>query len=129
MPKEQVSAFWSHLNQCDNCRLEFHRLQYALGSPAELPSVDSMLSRMRAAIEQWENKTVESGTGEQVKRRVATEIAPFLGPEATETILGTVTENADNLLSNIEPVLGLFLGARAASRLVGHVVDAALIRA
>jgi hypothetical protein len=85
---------------------------------------------MRTAMQRWEDTARESGrTGEPVKRRVATEIAPYLGPLATHAVLQPVTDSSENLLSSMEPVLALFLGGRAASRLVSHVVDVALIRA
>lgn len=129
MARARVPGLWQHLNRCDECRLEFHRLQYVTESPREVPE-GGLPARMQAAMEQWENSAEERGrTGEQVRRRVATEIGPFLGAQATDAILQTVSDRADNLLTNLEPVLGLFLGARAASRLVGHVVDAALVRA
>jgi hypothetical protein len=118
------------LNLCDECRLELHRLRYAVGCAPEPELDDSVLARLRDAMEAWERSQQQSSrNGSHVKLRVATEIAPFLGPQATNAILKTVTETDDNLLSTLEPVLGLFLGNRAASRLVGHVVDSALIRA
>jgi len=76
-----------------------------------------------------EDSARESGcTGEQVKGRVASEIAPYLGSMATQSVLQPITDTSQNLHSSIEPVLALFLGGRAASRLIRHVEDAALIR-
>jgi hypothetical protein len=127
---EQARAVQSHVDQCDDCRLELHRLQYALGNQGEPAPDRTLLARMQSAIQQWEDSAPKTGrTGAPVKRRVANEIAPFLGPEATNSILKPVAESGENLLSSIEPVLALFLGERAAARLVTYVVDAALIRA
>jgi hypothetical protein len=126
----QAGSLQSHLDQCEGCRLEFHRLQSALGNQREPAPDRSLLARMQSAIQRWEDSASQTGrTGTAVKRRVATEIAPFLGPEATSSILKPVAEGGENLLSSIEPVLALFLGGRAAAHLVTHVVDAALIRA
>lgn len=119
-----------HLDQCDECRLELHRLQYALGDQGELAPDSIVLAQVQSAIQQWEASAPQTGrTGAPVKRRVAHEIAPFLGPDATNSILQPVAPGGENLLSSIEPVLALFLGGRAAAHLVTYVVDAALIRA
>jgi hypothetical protein len=126
LAKGQFLVVKSHLDNCEDCRLELHRLQYALGSPVELVPDSGMLAQMRSAIEEWEKA---ARNGEPVKRRVATEILPFLGPKATEYVMQPVAESGENLLSSIEPVLALFLGGRAAARLVNHVVDSALLRA
>ncbi|MDR3699652.1 MAG: hypothetical protein P4L56_08470 [Candidatus Sulfopaludibacter sp.] len=110
--------------------MELHRLQSALGDQREPGPDPTLLARMQSAIQRWENSASQTGrTGAAVKRRVATEIAPFLGPDATDSILKPVAESGENLLSSIEPVLALFLGGRAAAHLVTYVVDAALIRA
>lgn len=127
---DQTRSVQSHLDQCDDCRLELHRLQYALGDKVELKPDRLVLAQMQSAIQQWEDSAAQTGrTGTPVKRRVAHEIAPFLGPEATDSILQPVAAGGENLLSSIEPVLALFLGGRAAAQLVTYVVDAALIRA
>lgn len=119
-----------HLDQCDECTLELHRLQYALGDQGELAPDRMVLAQVQSAIQQWEASAPQTGrTGAPVKRRVAHEIAPFLGPDATNSILQPVAPGGENLLSSIEPVLALFLGGRAAAHLVTYVVDAALIRA
>ncbi len=119
----------SHLNECDECRLEFHRLQYAAGTRREFEPDPGMLDRMRAAIHRWEQSTAEAErTAEAVKGRVRAEIAPFLGDPAATAVLKPVAPGADNLLNTIEPVLALFLGGKAAGRLVSHVVDSALLR-
>ena len=130
MTEVQTRSVQSHLDQCDDCRLELRRLQYALGDQQALAPDGTGLARVRSAIQKWEGSASQTGrTGAPVKRRVAHEIAPFLGPEATDSILQPVAPGGENLLSSIEPVLALFLGGRAAARLVTYVVDAALIRA
>ena len=80
-------------------------------------------------MRQFERSAPETGrTGEQVKLRVADMIAPYLGREATQSVLQPVANNGENLLSSVEPILALFLGGRAASRLVSNVVDVTLVR-
>lgn len=65
-------------------------------------------------------------TGAALKQRVAKQIEPFLGPEASHRLLQQVSADGTNLLSIVEPVLAQFLGARAASELASHIVDAAI---
>lgn len=101
-----------------------------MGKREEMVPDSRMLEQMRSAMREFEaSAAAAQKTGEGVKDRVAEEIAPFLGGTATASILETVSENGDRMLSRIEPVLALFLGGKAAGRLVTHVVDSALIRA
>jgi|SRR5581483_3819213 len=123
---KQSALVAAHVEQCDECRLELHRLRRAMESPRELAPDLGLLAKMRSAVEQWENTAPPA---HEVKQRVAMEIGPFLGRKATSSILQPVAENGENLLSGIEPVLALFLGGKAAGRLVSHVVDAAVIQA
>lgn len=130
MPEGHAQSMRSHLDHCEDCRLEFHRLRYAVGTQEELALDRGMLAQIQTAIEQWEHAApTTSRTGEPLKHRVETEIAPYLGSDAARSILQTVADSGENLLSRVEPVLALFLGGRAAARLVNHVVDAALLRA
>jgi hypothetical protein len=62
-----------------------------------------------------------------VKGRVATAIGGYLGPEAACRILAPVTERA-MLFPAVEPVLAIFLGSRAASRLLDRVIETAIVR-
>jgi hypothetical protein len=66
--------------------------------------------------------------GAVLQRKVAAEIAPFLGHRAANRLLGSVSENGEDLLCIIEPVLANFLGDRAAAELVSHLVDSAIGR-
>jgi hypothetical protein len=78
-----------------------------------------------AGIGQWESRRLDSQRrGEALKGRVAAEIGPFLGRRATRRLLDPVSSGGENLLCTIEPVLAHFLGEKAASELVSHVVDA-----
>jgi hypothetical protein len=67
-------------------------------------------------------------TGEALKRRVAGAIEPYLGKRAADTLLHSVREDGRDLLSNVAPILTMFLGRRAAGHLVSHVVEAAIVR-
>jgi len=54
------------------------------------------------------------------------QLAPFLGDRAASRLLQAVSENGQDLLSVIEPVLANFLGDKAAAELVSHLVDTAM---
>jgi len=77
----------------------------------------------------WEaDRSQTDPGGLAVKGRVASAITPFLGREGMQLLLQRVSGDNRNLLSTIEPVLADFLGTRASSELVNHVVDAAMMR-
>jgi len=78
-----------------------------------------VLARIRLAIDDWKTAPAPGRTGETLKLRVAHEIAPYLGALASRRIVTGVADTGENLLSTVEPVLALFLGSRAAARLVG----------
>lgn len=130
MTKDQVILLAAHLDRCVGCRLEYHRLQYAVGAPSEQALDLGLLAQMKTAMRQFESSACETGrTSDPLKLKVASLIAPYLGGQATQSVLQPVTDGGENLLSSVEPVLALFLGRRAAARLVSSVVDQALVRA
>jgi hypothetical protein len=55
-------------------------------------------------------------------------VRPYLGARATETIVSGAAPDGHDLLSSVEPVLAIFLGRRAAGRLVTRVFDRVLVR-
>ena len=65
---------------------------------------------------------------EALKRRVAGSIEPYLGKAAANAMLQSVRADGRNLLSNVAPILTMFLGRRAAGNLVSYVVDTAIVR-
>ena len=71
-------------------------------------------------------RTKADGRGGMLQLKVAAEIAPFLGHRAADRLLRSVSENGQDLLCVIEPVLANFLGERAAAELVSHLVDTAI---
>jgi hypothetical protein len=82
-----------------------------------------------AGIQSWESAAAQSGPfHEGIKRRVSAKVKRYLGPGATDKLLQSVSGDGGDLLSTVEPVLALFLGRKAASSLVSHVVDAAIVR-
>ena len=125
-PPPRQSAIRAHLDNCPECHREACRLSSALAvsDPPDAGAFASILGTIRrvAAASEQPERTAE------VKSRVAQQMQPFLGARATETILHKVSAAGDNLLSSVEPVVALFLGERAASRLVGNVVDRAILR-
>jgi hypothetical protein len=121
-------AVSKHLLQCDACRRNFQRLSAAndvavAGAPAE--EVSSLLVRLRG----WERgESASARNGEALKRRVAGAIEPYLGKRAADTLLQPAREDGRDLLSNVAPLLTMFLGRRAAGHLVTHVVETAIVR-
>ena len=115
-----------HLADCQECRLEAaHLLRAARSSRPGAPRTAETLARIR----RWEaERSQEVRGGQAVKSRVASEISPFLGPDASGRILMRVSDQCEDLLCTIESVLTAFLGRAAAPRLVSHVVDRAIMR-
>ena len=62
-----------------------------------------------------------------VKVRVAAELGPYFG-STTRKVLKDVLTEGGNLLSTVEPALALFVGVKAAERLVTHIVDVSIVR-
>jgi hypothetical protein len=87
-----------------------------------------MFADIQNAIRKWSAEQSRERTGPGLRRRVAHQITPYLGSAAAHRVLGGVSETGDNLLSTVEPVLALFLGVRAASRVVDRVVETVLVR-
>ena len=88
-------------------------------TPGGTAGDDGLLGGILAGIESW--KSVPS-RNKALKERVGSDLAPFLGGRAMEQLLSAVSEEGDNLLSTVEPVVALFLGCRAASALIDHIV-------
>jgi hypothetical protein len=87
-------------------------------------SVRGLLASTLAAIQQWQ----KGSDCKIVKVRVAAELGPYLGSKATRNVLEDVSAEGRNLLSAIEPALALFVGVKAAERLVTHIVDVSIVR-
>ena len=120
-------AVAAHLNSCDACRLELHRLCVASDAVSTPGAADprELISRVRA----WQAAPATADrTGEALKRRVAVEIAPYVGSRAADSILQPVAEDGRNLVSSVSPLLTMFLGRRASEHLVSHVVEHAIVR-
>ena len=113
---------------CDACQLNFQRLsatEHTTASPVPPDDVNSLLGRLRA----WDRGASRPArTSEALKRRVAGAIEPYLGKRAADTLLRSVREDGRDLLSNVAPILTMFLGRRAAGHLVSHVVETAIVR-
>ena len=89
--------------------------------PNELPEILAAI-RNRAAL--------RDGASQRLvfKNRAAQEIAACLGPRAAACVLQGVTADCRNLLTEVQPVLCLFLGKRAAGRLTTRVIDGSIVR-
>lgn len=114
-----------HLKICETCSQAYQ----ALLAEEETPPPDpASFAGIQNAIEEWNTSATARNSPAILKLRTAREIAPFLGRRASFKVLRCVSDTGEDLLSAIEPVLALFLGSRAAGRLVDHVVDTVLIR-
>jgi hypothetical protein len=112
---------------CDACRLEVQRLS-AAGEPAA-PAVAADLNNLLGSLRGWESSASRlAKSGEALKHRVASAIEPYLGKEATDALLAPVREDGRDLLSQVAPLLTMFLGRRAAGPLVSHIVETAIVR-
>jgi hypothetical protein len=83
----------------------------------------TLQSRLKELIAE---RTKPDWRGATLQLKVAAEIAPFLGHRAAGRLLRSVSQNGQDLLCVIEPVLANFLGDRAAAELVSHLVDTAI---
>ena len=87
-----------------------------------------LLNGIRTKIRNWEAvKSKPERSCEALKCGIATEIGYFLGEQGARTLLQEVSASGNDLLSTIEPVLANFLGERAASELIDHLVDAVIV--
>ncbi len=110
----------AHLLECADCRLEYQRLR-----PAPEPD-PAMLTGLMTNIQRWEAAAGQPERSNQaVKRRVTSDIEPYLGSAAAGQVLGPAT--GENLLSPVESALAVFLGRSAAASLVNNVVDHAIL--
>jgi anti-sigma factor RsiW len=128
LPAEGRSAMAAHVAECASCAAGLRRLRVMLGEKASFPATPvepapDRLAAMLRAIGEWRHGLA----GEVLNRRVADRLGPFLGPAAADSVLQSVAPGGDNLLSTVEPVLALFLGGKAASRLIDQIVDTALV--
>jgi len=120
---------------CEPCRLEHQRIGHSLDAEREpVPArhedeiSTAVLAGILDRIEQWNGHRSEPGRGEALKRRVESAVAPYLGAAAANQVLRSASRDGENLLPIIEPLLALFLGRRAASVLVSHIINDALVR-
>jgi hypothetical protein len=108
--------------------VEMDRIGNALtGAPGDQPAPPvtdllASLSELQSAMAQPE------ASGDALKRRVASELIPYVGATAAERILQLVTPNGENLLSTVESALRVFLGNAATARVVSRIVDRAIMR-
>jgi hypothetical protein len=103
-----------HLAECDSCRVLIQ----------QTPAPDDLLAGVLARARSWESaEQPDVTTG-----RIADCVRPYLGLRATDKLVSAASPDGSDLLSGIEPVLEVFLGRRAAGRLVTSVMDRAFVR-
>ena len=134
LPK-RAKAVQSHLHDCGFCRTNYNRFYVALQEVRQetaykqVPQPNpGILASIRQRIPRFEANKNSPQRRQAMKRLVADQIGPFLGNKAAAALLELVSENCQNLLSTVEPVLADFLGSRAASDLVNRVLDASIVR-
>jgi len=132
LSETQTKAMDAHLGKCPECRSELQTLRESLALPAStttgeqsnLPGLHSLLNALRA----WDVEAKPERRGAALKSRVAASLGPLLGAKAADRMLQPVDEDGRNLFTHLSPVLSLFLGQRAASELVSHIVEAKIVR-
>ena len=133
LPADRRKAVKRHLRACVSCRTEYERLcqavapQAARALPAASPGTPDILNAVLERINEWDKNSARSGEASSaVKQTFAAELERYLGARAAGRILRSVSDDGDNLLSTVEPLLALFLGREAASQFVTRVLDTAL---
>ena len=106
--------------------MEFQRLSAAVDPPLAVANeLNSLLVRLRG----WESGASPLvRNGEELKRRVAGAIEPYLGKGAAAHTTCAGPHDGRDLLSGVAPLLTMFLGRRAAGPLVSHIVETAIVR-
>ena len=95
-------------------------------APDNASNDSGVLAGILAGMERWESAPSRD---EAVKAKVGSDLAPFLGSQAMDQLLNATSVRGGDLLSTVEPVVALFLGCRAASALIDHIVDHSILRA
>lgn len=107
-----------------------HRCPFERGSEPQsnsaLPDL-GLLARIRSEIRAFQASRSDGQWNAEMQSRVAQKIGVFLGKNGARMLLRPVADDGGNLLSTIEPVLAEFLGQRAASELVSHVIDTSIV--
>ncbi len=94
-------------------------------APSPAPD-DRELPEILAAIRRHEAR--RSNTSDAAWRVPEAEVGAFLGPRAAARLLAGVLPDGRNLLAEVQPVLSLFLGRRAAGRLATRLVESSFVR-
>ena len=128
LPENKRKAVEAHLAGCGRCRNEMDRIAFAFkGDPGDLPAPS--VTDLLASLSVLQNSLAQRGAGgDALKRKVESELIPYVGAEAAERILQPVSPGGENLLSTLETVLRLFLGKDATARVVSRIVDRAIMR-
>jgi hypothetical protein len=119
-----------HLASCDWCRAEFVRIQAeAPGQAAQSAPDTEGLSHLLSHLRSWETSLpAPKLRGITIRSRAAEELGVYLGGNAAQNVLQLVSDDAGNLIPTIQPLLGRFLGRKAASHLSSHIIDVAVVR-
>jgi hypothetical protein len=129
LPVPEARSVTQHLSGCAPCRQEFERFRASVDGAVEGESsvaadCDRLLNRLR----EWETTTADSGLqGEALKRRIAEELAPYLGKAGADALLQPVDDDGGDLLTKVTPLLTMFLGRKAAGKLVSRVVEKTIV--
>uniref|UniRef100_Q01PL3 Zinc-finger domain-containing protein n=1 Tax=Solibacter usitatus (strain Ellin6076) TaxID=234267 RepID=Q01PL3_SOLUE len=127
---ELREAIEGHLTACEWCRMEFVRLQAEPKEEEAQAEPDTEgLANLLSHLRSWESGLpAPELRGITIRSRAAQELGVYLGGDAAQSVLGPVSDDAGNLIPTIQPLLGRFLGRKAASLLSSHIVDVAVVR-
>jgi hypothetical protein len=127
---ELRDAIEGHLASCEWCRMEFVRIQAEpradrIQADPDPKGLSNLLSHLRS----WESSLpAPELRGITIRSRAAEELGVYLGGNAAQYVLQLVSDDAGNLIPTIQPLLGRFLGRKAASHLSSHIIDVAVVR-
>ena len=126
---ELRDAIEGHLATCEWCRMEFVRIQDEPGAQAVPVNPDPEgLSDLLSHLRSWESSLpAPELRGMTIRSRAAQELGVYLGGNAAQRALESVSDDAGNLIPTIQPLLGRFLGRKAAYLLSSHIVDVAVV--
>jgi anti-sigma factor RsiW len=120
----------SHLSKCARCQGESARLRQDLeqylaeaGHAAALPSLDQDLEKMLAGIRRWKSEVPEARFGE-LSSRITAQLDVYLGSGAASLVENRTGQASqqENLLDWMDPLLGAFLGRKAATALTSQLL-------
>lgn len=126
-----------HLETCPRCARQAEQvaadgeLLLAADAPfrSECQPPSQGLERVLCGIREWKRSAAASPLGAQpsqraeIGRRIGAQIEIYFGSETAARLERTAQRSADSPVAAVEPLLTAFLGRRAASAVIGKILD------